>query len=400
MKQDVLDKRRGRTDNRLDFCLRHPLLSPVPMPRALRIFFRNPLFGLAFLSAFCAVAPTRVWGQADAPAFERALAKPFRASLGRQSLGGMLNAVRDATGVAYWLDRRIDPGQSVTSVTVGPTVEQAYTQVAHAADLAAFPVDGLVVVGRSSWVDRVGAAWLSQTETNQHQPSPISAEWPPLTTPNEALARTGFDTSALDLPHDLWPGMNVQSVQASTLLLLIGAQFDLWLEPGERAGLQSRPLPEQPDVIRRYPNSARLKRLRAAALEREPDIKWRVEQQDAVVQASPGVHRLIIKGLRHDDAALPQDARHAPARRPQPSTEQAKFRFNLKNAPAGAALATLAKSAGWQLEITPPARAACEQLISFDDEDDATLEQWVQRIAEKIGVKAIRDGDKLRIEIE
>jgi len=75
------------------------------------------------------------------------------------------------------------------------------------------------------------------------------------------------------------------------------------------------------------------------------------------------------------------------------------FQFQLKHAPAGAALATLAQSAGWTLEIAPAAQAACQQRVTFTNAAETTLEGWIERIASEVGVTTRRAGDRLQVKL-
>jgi hypothetical protein len=329
-----------------------------------------------------------------------ALDAPFRASFSGGTLRSLLETLQQASGVPHWLDRRVDPDQSVPPVVAGPTIATAYQAVAEAAGLTSFPVAGVVVVGRPSWVDRVSTVWwteIKQRPAAERIPMPV--QWEFLTSPSQALKavseRAGLRSETVDLPHDLWPRFQVEELDGATLLLLIGAQFDRWLQVDQEGRVVSQPLPEGTTITERYPDSARLQKLRPRLRPRIPASRWRATNASIEIEAPPRAHRWLVTQLEDPAEGVGPGGRRPAGAAPSPAT--AMFQFQLKHAPAGAALATLAQSAGWTLEITPAAQAACQQRVTITNAPETTLEGWVERIANEIGVTARREGDRLQI---
>jgi len=317
-------------------------------------------------------------------------------------LRSRLESLEQATGVPHWLDRRVDPDQPVPPVAAGPTIATAYQAVADAAGLASYPVGSVVVVGRPSWVDRVSTVWWTEIKPQRRTgrlPSPT--QWDFLTSPSQALevvaTAAGLRTESVALPHDLWPSFRVETIDEATLLLLIGAQFDRWLQADREDRVVSQPLPEVATITARYPASTGLQTLRGELRERVPAARWRATPDTIAIEAPPRAHRWLAAQLQA--AGRGGGPGGGPPAGADPAPAAAMFQFQLKHAPAGAALATLAQSAGWTLEIAPAAQAACQQRVTFTNAAETTLEGWIERIASEVGVTTRRAGDRLQVKL-
>lgn len=333
-------------------------------------------------------------------ALESRLAAQHLSRFSNVTLRDTLDELSRATDVTYWLDRRVDASQVIEVARAGPTVEQAFVEVAAAAELVVLPIDHLILVGRAEWVDRTGSLILlagtgatipadgviKLAGSTRWRGAAKRVGWPYLRTPNEALrevARVGrLDVSAVDLPHDLWPALRETSLRPTTAVTLIGCAFDRWLRIDASRRVTATELPAKWVFDRTYESDrvrARLEGIRQA----DPAARLVREGSKLQVRASLRTHRRL--------AAVPQ--------RPKPSLSTARYTLNFQNAPAGAALQSLANAGGWTLDLRGDAVVdACRERVDVAGTDE-TLEVLVRRVAQAAGVAVRWDADRLVVEM-
>ncbi len=334
-------------------------------------------------------------GQRSPQAFELALAGDFQAQFVGATLRETLDRLSKEVGIPYWLDRRVDSNQNVKVPNAGPTVEDAFFAVATASELVSLPIDGLVLVGRQEWVDTTGALILANAGGSAiGNAKTIGVSWPMLVTPTEAIAtieqamqRT---PSGFKLPHDLWPAFTAEQTSGPTLLTIVGCQFDRWLRINAAGELGEGIVPDQVAVEQDYP-TARVDRLRAEITQLDPEVELTVDKNRTRVRSHARVHRLLQRSARpptRTASRRPHDAASADS--------NARFTIRWQNAPARAALETLAQAGQWKLEIHPDATPQCAQRIELDAMDQP-LNVLMQRVADQVGVRLRWEGPRVLV---
>lgn len=371
-------------------------------------------FRLLIVTALLLVS-TAGFAQSTQPDLEQRLAAAHQSRFSGRSLRETLDILSQATRVAYWLDRRVDSSQTVAVPSAGPTVEQAFSNTAAAAGLVSLPIDNLVLVGRADWVDHAGTLVLAagsraprgrdngQPGTvvpEQSSEQPVAIRWGMLTTPDEALAMVAkplsVDVGTLRLPHDLWPAFSNDAIRPTTVLTLIGCEFDRWLQIDDAGRLSADPYPDLVSIEKTYPSA-----LVAAAKDdiQQIDAEALLTEQrsQTTVRSGARVHRLLtVRRLLSDRGPV----HHRPAARPRPDVATADKRFTIhwEAAPAGKALQSLAQAGGWKLVMLPATKEHAARLINLQAED-MPLKDLVNKVAQQVALTASWDGETLTIDV-
>ncbi len=216
-----------------------------------------------------------------------------------QTLRGALASLSDHGRLCVWLDRRVDPEQSIALVLRDVPREQVFEKLAEICNLQVAYLESVIYLGPGDAVDELMALreklheelahssrsrmpgtlrryWLSRSEWS----------WPRLSEPRELL-RDLFTNTPIKLrdaervPYDLWDARQLPRMTKvdQVTLLLIGFHQTLQIDPD---GRQCRVLPiESPVLItRRYPFPANPERTLARLRRQFPGL--RIELRRAV----------------------------------------------------------------------------------------------------------------------
>lgn len=364
-----------------------------------------------------------------APELANRLAAPFQTLVERRPLRELLTQMSEVGGFNLWLDRLIDPDQSV-SLPPGPrTLFGTISQAAAAAGHDSAAIGNLVLVGRPEWVASVVAVMLSQPEAYLTDAPPKIITWPEATTPSEALriaagAKPLTDEHGGDpradranpradranpraekadaqtantelLPHDLWPAVRWQGVSRPLATLLVAAQFNQMpatLTPQAAANDQPPPLiplaaPES--FALQYPSGPHAAALRREVLAADPQAK---------VKPSPASGRIEVVGSAAAQvAAVRAHLTHASTPVNAKGTlDRVRFSLTLQGISAASVFEQLANTAVHRLVIADDARAACQSLVMLNIQDK-TIRELVDLVAQQVGVKAEWTDGQLQI---
>lgn len=358
------------------------------------------------LVAFLTLSHVEVSAQLLQPGFEEELLRSHQSSFNGGTLRDTLAALSSATDIPVWLDRRVDSGQEMKVPNAGPDVESAFQAVAAAADLVSLPLDRLVLVGRPEWVDRTGALILAAGSNAApsgtsgtagprraavSKENAIAMEWPFLTSSNEALQIVGdrmqVDVGSVQLPHDLWPAFQASAIRPSTILTLIGCEFDLWIRIDSDGKLRSSELPNLAAIEMPYPHNV-VERARVQLMGMTPVPELSRQGDQTVVRGSPRVHRALqqrMAAAKMASSAL-ADNPNRPGRRRVQGKPIVQYTLTWPNAPAGMAFQKLAEAGKLQLSIDPEVEESMDDRVQLDVKE-LTLPEVVQQIAEQVGVE-------------
>ena len=206
-------------------------------------------------------------------------------------------AVRDLqqeTGIAFVVDRRIDP-TSPHSLTTGlVSVRQNIQSLAQSADAAVSETEFAVVIAPAAAAGRLRTLIALRQDEFTSKRRKLSAavtrsvgramtiEWPDGTQPRQLFVATaeqnGLTVTNADLiPHDVWAGAQLPPVTFSVLSSLVLNQFDLTFEFTGADSVTLIRVPEAPVIERSYRLPVRRREEIKATWTRmfpELDIEW------------------------------------------------------------------------------------------------------------------------------
>lgn len=382
----------------------------APRTRSLRrpLATATSLFlGAAWLGAtIIAVAPA-VTAHAEFPRpVSVPLSTPFQMIAEGNTLSGSVAQIRERTGLRIWMDRRVDPSLPLLPGQYGTTTRDVIERLATENSLEVGTADEIVLLGPEPNAHRAASemiaagdrlkAWHRKQASPQDSPliprRPIA--WPMLTTPEEALAIVAdswdLDISAVSLPHDLWPAVDLGEVEVTTALGVIGAGFDLALdlEPATRR-ITARPLRNAPPTVRKYP-AARI----------PPEVRRQIASPEVGGELRKQDERWWLRGPARAHAVLETALSERAAVNSGPgvtaSADAPRFSLRLVNKPAGDFLRAICQSAGWQLKIDAAASDRMTERINLEV-DEATLDELIEQALAPLGLEARRQGTLLEI---
>jgi len=363
-------------------------------------------------------------------------------NLGTQGKAG--GAVDDVTRGdrpwSLWLDRRVDPSQTVNVTAAATPVSDTILTVVERVGLAAYPLPGVLLVGRPDWVE----------STLEHLPTPISKRrvgptiksdpedvisiaWPTGATATEVLAMAVLAPSKLDpdqapgwLPHDVWKGGNLTEVDRTLAAALILAQFDMRL----RRTKSLLPLLARPSTVaanrstdsgaavaldfnqknvnfpsmvshwteetldtsiefnQSFPGGGAAKAIRQAIRQHSIPASVRGSQGAVNIRTTAANHLVLLKALWSTPMEQSSQVERA-------ETESV-FDLKLVNQPVGKVLRQFADAAGKTIRFESGTELASEQLVSLDAVKK-TLRQLTDEVAGQVGLEVNWENEQVII---
>lgn len=306
--------------------------------------------------------------QSDHPArVEFLTGQPFQDALDRPvSLVWQDQAIRDglrrlmaAQRVSILLDRRIDPGRTLSLQLRNVPLRELLERVAAECRAQAVVVDSVVYLGPPSTAARLRTVMEMQSvalrneslvpaRRSQELLRRSTREWPDLETPaaiiNDIAKQYGLRlTPDASIPHDLWAGATLPSLTADQQLLLVLGQFGLsfeWQENGQ--AIRVVPMPENPRTQREFqvrtgsPADA-LAKLKAAFPEADITSAGRRLRAIGTVEQLEAMEQTI------------NPSRTVARSTPKPSG-QTVFSFEVRSAPLSAVMRRLSEQAGFEFD--------------------------------------------------
>lgn len=305
--------------------------------------------------------------------------------------------------INVWLDRKVDPDCAVFPGPLGPTRYASFCQIAQAAECVCFPLDNCVLIGRSAWVAAVLEGIFSPAndaasggERVHRKTSPVDVQWPPLTTPNEALEHLQRQLAGQSLgygdlptlPHDLWPAVEMYDISPHLMYRLIVGQF-LPLQPSEAP-------------IRRFYKFPRQREAFASINGVDPQAKLGADGGLQIVTATAAAHVWLCQQLL--SAADSDDQRAAVAVRGSTLIDRLRsdgrtFSMTVENEPAERVIKTLAAGMKVRVRFDAAANRRVQQRVTFQAEDK-TLWELLRLITDRASLKIDAAEGSLRISAE
>lgn len=351
------------------------------------------------------------------------LATNFQVTVSGQSLRELIQSIQNATKLPIILDRRVDPTApaifespvfaadpqaeaGMRSHNLGPTLHQALDKLVEARNESASENTGpsssqrqpigwasaseLILIGPSATVNAAAAEMLVARQRLQPHISRYPAQrigWPFLTTPQEALqivaAEWNLDVSAIKLPHDLWPVVELGEVNVTTALGVIASQFDLCLElnPTTRTVTQ-RPLNNAATFRNTYVNLPLTDRQREAITDTGARLQKRNNVWDLTGQADA-----------HFQLELAIFRRGANVRNPARSTTVYSLKFE---GTVGDAFRNLCQAGNLELDISS-LNVQQQQAMIVLEVKDKSINDILAAVAEKANLQLGIQGNKVTV---
>ncbi|MBX3414624.1 MAG: hypothetical protein KF708_18195 [Pirellulales bacterium] len=171
-----------------------------------------------------------------------------------------MQGLSQSSGEAIVLDRRIDPERSVTLTREGAKPGEIVADVARELGLEVVNVGPVLYIVPPATAERVEAELGRQVAAARRLRPPqarawsrrMTLVWPELAEPRTVLAElAGREKISLaggeNVPHDLWPAVELPPLLLAERLTLLLAPFDLtWRSIDEGRGIEIVPLAVEP----------------------------------------------------------------------------------------------------------------------------------------------------------
>lgn len=302
----------------------------------------------------------------------------------------------------WWRDGSIDPHQIVSLNLAGGSAAQAITQLTKPQGWEAFPIPGILLVGRPEWIDRTLAHCVSSPQATS-----VDLTWPRGTTSREAMRRV-VETSGASvpiaadfdwLPHDVWREANFQQVDPWHVASLMLSEFRYVTPrafPLERLVTRDGELPPQVEFL--SPEDTRWKNVRfqmsypvqgsgtairqaVQSFDRTAAFRSGRDGQQRLlrVNTTPAGHRAAWRAVWENAEVPAQIAR---------AGREATYDLKLLNKPAEVVLQQFAGAAGKQLKISEDAKLRSQTLVSLDAQKK-TLRELAESIAQQANLQLV-----------
>ena len=210
-----------------------------------------------------AAAPSPAWK--TGPALRKVLDAPISLVWGDREARGAFDSLSRSTGVAIFLDRRVDPGHLLTLKVANEPLRTVLQSAAGQVDAGVALVGAVVYVGPKATAGKLLAlATLRQQETGK-LPAEVrlrltkSAAWSwgepaePRQLLNDLATRGGVRVENPELvPHDLWPAATWPALAWTERMTLVLAGFELTYELKDSGTIRLVSLPERLVFERTY----------------------------------------------------------------------------------------------------------------------------------------------------
>jgi hypothetical protein len=308
--------------------------------------------------------------------FEQALQQSYGITWKERTLRDGLERLAQETGVAIFLDRRIDPDQELNLQEPPIPLETLVSQIAAAAKAQISRLGPVIYIGPPETADELATvAALRRQELarlpTDRQAALLSArplQWPELTEPRQLIEQLSREAAVQventqDVPHDLWPAVDLPPLAWCDRLTLVLAGFGLTFQL-DASGREIRLRSIEPGNVleRRYSPAGSAANLSVQLKHILSDAKIRAEQGQLIVTAREEDHDKIQRLLAGQSVRA-----SAPAKAPSwPKAAQLLMTLSVKNQPAGAVVRKVAESLGKRLTFDESILEKLKTPITFD----------------------------------
>ncbi len=328
------------------------------------------------------------------PVAEARLDQPITASWDGVALGEVARRLTETTGIAIWIDRRVDHTRPVQFTAKAMPLVELVESIAALHKLQSQRIGPVIYIATAKRVARLRIAiaqnrQLAKTSrrelTDQH-----AWEWEKLTTPAALIERIGnqdeLTVYGIELvPHDLLAARSISRISSTDLLTLLLFGFDLTFHSGDTASLVIEKLPNASTIDRRYTLVDRHREKMLAAAKPLSENAQR-RGNDLWIRGNMADHESFARaaGLLATATAKP---------RPQPVADLSDRRFTLRvrDQRADFVIEQLATQLGATVDKSKLRSDDFGSRISFDVKT-VTIDELLSEIADQAGVAIRRQG--------
>lgn len=335
---------------------------------------------------------------------ERQLESPVGVRWGSNPLRAALTNLARTQAVAIFLDRRVDPDQTVDLVRADLTLRELLQQLAGPRGLGVGQVGPVVYLGPPQTAAVLGTVAAQKEEQLQQLPAALRSrlqraqplQWPELATPREVLEAladaVGLQIQGLEqIPHDLWPQADLPPLTFSQALTLVLAGFQLSFDyVPQAAAVRLQPLPTTASITRRIPLRGSPAAVEAAIRRQFPEARFTIEGGQVVVNSSVEVAEGIRRLLDGSSTRAPGPVAQSKAK------VEKRYTLRVQDKPLAAVAAAVAKEVGVQLRFDPQVADMGEKLVWLEVQE-VSLDQLLKTLLEPGGLTYRLDEQVLEI---
>ena len=302
--------------------------------------------------------------------------------------------------LSIFLDRRIDPGQTVDCSLKKQSLDNCLRNIAGRVHATVCYIGPIVYVGPKDNVRKLATLIAVKKDIVRRLPIELRRKmlntrtwkWETLTSPRDLIHQLAIEAEinihdTERIPHDLWPAADVPALSFIERFLLVTAGFDLSFEltPDQKA-VRLVPMPDHVSLVREYRVGDQANKIARQFQRRFPHADIHSEANKLVVQGQWDDHQEIRRVLQGKPRRKP----------PSSSIEQTRFTLSVKQKLAAQVLTQLAETLDLELIVADQFKEILAQRISFYV-DMVTRDELLRAVLEPVGLSfRINDG-KLEI---
>ncbi len=298
-----------------------------------------------------------------------------------------------------WLDRRIDPDQSLDLSVQDLTLEEAFEQISSSLECGVSQVDAVVYLGPRDVSSKLATLAAIKREQIKKLPSATRARfesraawhWDDLATPRELLARLAAEVNLKvanleRVPHDLWPANALPPLPLTDRLTLFFAGFDMSFDVApDGSAIRPAPLPATVVMEQGYTPRGSLAAATTTIASAFPHVE--VKQVGT---------RLMIAATFEEHVEIARLMRGERVRPRRAAVGETGYDLQALNQPIGAILKLVAERSKLTVQIAPDMQAKLEQRVSLEVKQ-AKLNELLDKLLTPNGVKYRLNGDVLEL---
>lgn len=312
-----------------------------------------------------------------------------------------LTSLSRSQQVAIFLDRRVDPDQLITFSAQMVSMRQILGDLAGRVGQDACHVGPVVYVGPKETAAVLATVTEQRGEETRSLPPAVgnrlrrtvAVNWPELTTPRELIAEqaanVGMKVNGIEqLPHDLWPAVQLPPLTFAQRMSLLLAGFNRTFSYGQDGStIQIVALPEAAVVKRTYRPRIALGNTIAMLARHHPN---------ATISASAG--NVTVIGTVEEHEAIKRVLEGKPNRSPangRPTVGKTVYNGKIE-ASVGAIASKLAKDLELEVEFDPRTTEKLKRVVSYEAKN-ASLTVLLDAVFSQAGLSYELTGKSLRV---
>ncbi len=344
------------------------------------------------------------------------LRQPVSLSWTAMPLRRGIERIAERWSVGVLLDRRIDPGQSITIAVENVPLGTLLQRVAAHGHAAMAVVGSVVYIGPEDAAARLPTMWAIHREMVRRLPTRwrrrwlqrVPGGWGELSEPRrlcqQVVGQVGGNLVGDDrVPHDLWAAASLPQIPRCDRLTFVLAQFDLGYEirlnDDEKTAAESAsntlavrivPWSQHPRLERRYAGGSDPARRAAFWRRLAPEAEIVIDGDKIVVRGSWADHERLLRGARSRNSPTP-----TPRRAGAGNLSAATRRYDLRvvDVPARQLIEAVARKLGRSVAFDDGLSPSDLQRSVSVDVRQKSADQLLHAVVEAAGLRLRRSDD-------